>query len=84
VSSFEEHQKAAKRLRALGVGGYVVLTNDAGKAGIGTKFPIGEIVGFGDSISVWIRKLGQSSKASFAAGFWQPAANRLINCLRRK
>jgi hypothetical protein len=79
--SFEEHQKAAARLRRLGYGAYVVLTNEAGKAGIGTQYPIGQIVGFGDSIGVWVRRLGQRRKSSYAAGFWQPAPKRLVTYL---
>lgn len=77
--NLQMHLRAMRRLRRLGVHGYVVLTGEAGKSGLNTQFPIGQIVGFSDTFSVRVRKVGQSSVARFAAGFWQPAPNRLIN-----
>ena len=81
--SFDDHKRQKRRLQTLGVGGYVVMTDEAAKAGLSTRFPVGEIVGFDDDpIGVRVRKLGQSGVCRYAAGFWAPAPNRLINHLR--
>jgi hypothetical protein len=83
MASFSEHLKAFKRLSDRGFGGYVVMTAEAGKAGLDTRFPIGQIVGLDAPITVRVRKLGQRSKTGYAAAFWQPAPNRLVNYIQQ-
>jgi hypothetical protein len=81
--NFEEHKRAMKRLRRLGVDGYVVLSQEAARSGLGGfNFPIGTIVGFEYPITVRVRKLGQRTVRGYAAGFWQAAPNRLISYIR--
>lgn len=82
MASFNEHKAALKRLRAAGKGAYVVMTEDAARAGLSTRYPIGVITSFADPIVVGVRKLGQSSVTTYAAGFWRPAPNRLIAFLK--
>lgn len=77
-----DHLRSMRRLRRAGIGSYVVMTPEAGKAGLDTRYPIGAIVGFSDTFSVKVRKLGQATVSGFAAGFWQLAPNRLIACVR--
>lgn len=71
-----------KRLRAAGKGAYVVMTAEAAKAGLGQRFPIGQIVSLREPWTVGVRKLGQTQVGRFAAVFWAPAPNRLVNYLR--
>ncbi len=79
----EETVRSGERLRRLGVGGYVVLSAEAVKSGLSTRYPIGVITGFGASkLGVIVRPIGQRTPRRFSAIFWEPAPNTLINHIR--
>lgn len=61
------HKKAMAQLKRLGVGGYVVMSDYAGRNGIDVRFPIGEIVGFKDPITVRVKRIGLRTTIGYAA-----------------